>query len=183
MITKHFLYGAPGVGKSTIASQIASINHLLYIELDDVRPKALKIVSKSEEPFVYEYSTEAWRKFGMLNKTTAVEGFLAVRRAFQKYITEELNQHGVGFVAEAVYVDPNQVIKDEETAVTLVVTRSEELHYSHFFLHRKHNEEEDSQFKAARFIQDFLIEEANKLGVHILENDNIDITMLQGNNL
>lgn len=183
MITKHFLYGVPGVGKSTIAAQVASNNNLFCIELDDVRPKAQKLVSRDEEPFVYEYSTEAWKRFGKLDKITAVEGFLAVRQAFQKYIAEELSQHGDGYIAEAVYVDPNLVTEDKEAVITLLVTRSEELHYSHFFLHRKHTDEEDSQFRAARLIQEYLIEEAEKLGVKILENNNIDVTILQDKSL
>jgi 2-phosphoglycerate kinase len=171
MATKYFIYGVPGVGKSTIASQMAGKERLLYIELDNVRARAQKIVSRNEEPFVYEYSTEAWKKFGVLNKDNAVKGFLAVRQAFQKYIAEELNKYSVGYIAEAVYVDPNLVTKDNHAAITLIVAKNEALHYSHFFLHRDHSEEEDNQFKAARFVQDYLIKEADRLGINLAEND------------
>ena len=183
MATKHFLYGVPGVGKSTIARQLASKYNYLYIELDNIRSKAQKRALIDEEPFIYEYSTEAWKKFGELNQDTAVKGFLAVRAAFQKYISEELNQHGPGYIAEVVYIDPNIMVEDEDTITMLVVTKDEKFHYSHFFLHRDHSQEEDNQFKAARYIQDYLVEEANKLGINILENSTEDVSITINNNL
>lgn len=169
MVDKFLLYGVPGVGKSTIASGIAERNNYIYLELDFLRPKAQEIVARDEEPFVYEYSTEAWKKFGELNKNNAVKGFLAVREAFSKYIDSELSFRGANYVAEAVYIDPSKFLK-QDTKVNLVITSNEELHYSHFFLHREHSNEEDTQFKAARYIQEYLIEEAEKLDIEIIDN-------------
>jgi 2-phosphoglycerate kinase len=179
VITKHFIYGVPGVGKTTIASDFAERHNYLYLELDFLRQKAQELVLREQEPFIYEYSTEAWKKFGELNKENAVNGFLAVRQAFRKYITEELSLHGVGYVAEAVYIDP-ATVQDSESIVTLLVTNDEDQHYSHFFLHREHSEEENTQFRAARYIQEYLLEEATNLGVKVVENNQTDSTILSG---
>jgi len=51
-----------------------------------------------------------------------------------------------------------------------MVTPNEQLHYSRFFVHRSHSSEEDDQFKAARFIQSYLLNEAAQLGVQVFEN-------------
>jgi 2-phosphoglycerate kinase len=179
VINKHFIYGVPGVGKTTIASEFARRHNYLYLELDFLRPKAQELAARKQEPFIYEYSTEAWKRFGELNKENAIKGFLAVREAFQKYIAKELSLHGVGYVAEAVYIDPTAV-QDSESIVTLLVTNNEDQHYSHFFLHREHSEEENTQFKAARYIQEYLVEEATSLRVKIIENNQTDSTMLSG---
>ena len=177
MTDKHFIYGVPGVGKTTIASSFAKRHNYLYLELDFLRLKAQKLASRDEEPFIYEYSTDAWKKFGRLSNQTAIQGFLAVRKAFQKYIAHELTLHGGGYIAEVVYIDPSTVL-GPDSRVTLVVTPNEQLHYSHFFLHREHSADEDTQFKAARYIQEFLIDEATSLGVEIFENNQTDSTTL-----
>jgi 2-phosphoglycerate kinase len=173
MANKHFIYGVPGVGKSTLAAGYAKRNDLLYLELDSLRPKAQSLARKEEEPFIFEYTTEAWKKFGQLNEENAIKGFLAVRAAFQKYIAQELTLHGEGFVAEATYIDPRYALEDS-SIVTLLITSDERLHYSHFFVNRPRSHEEDGQFKAARWIQNFLIDEADKLGVPILDNSRLD---------
>ena len=175
MPTKYYIYGVPGVGKSTLAADFARRHNFICLGLDDLRPKAQALASQEEEPFIYEYTTEAWKRFGELSEDTAVKGFLAVRQAFQKYIWSELSLHGDGYIAEATYIDPKSILEDD-SKVTLLITSDERLHYSHFFLHRPRSDEEDSQFKAARWIQDYLINEAASLGVTVLDNNVPDIS-------
>ena len=174
---KYFIYGVPGVGKTTFASTFAKQHNYKYLELDYLRIKSQKTTIREKEPFIYEYSTEAWKKFGELSIDTAVEGFLAVRKAFQKYIALEIAQFNEDLIAEAVYIDP-LVAKTLKSKVTLIITSDEKLHYSHFFLHRDNSNEEDMQFKAARYIQSFLIKEARDLNIEIIDNNHLNIKFL-----
>ncbi len=173
MKKRIFLYGVPGAGKSTLAEALAKKLGLDYVELDGVRPKAQKHVSKDEDPFLYEYTTEAWKKFGEFNRESVVKGFLAVRKSMSKYIAEELADR-TGFVAEAVFVDP-ATFQNDNSVIFLLTSPGEERHYSQFFVHRPRTSEENGQFKAARYIQDFLITEAQAAAVVQVQNDtNID---------
>jgi len=108
MANKHFIYGVPGVGKSTVATDYATRHGYLYLELDSLRPQAQKQVSREQEPFTYEYTTAAWKQFGKLTAESALSGFLAVRQAFVKYVARELASHGEGYVAEALSSIPNK---------------------------------------------------------------------------
>lgn len=174
---KIFLYGVPGVGKSTLAKQLAQHLGYDYIELDTVRPNAQHLVTQEEAPFVYEYTTEAWRHFGELSSKTAVQGFLAVRHALTPFITSELEKHPDNFVAEAVYLDPNAFMP-QGASCFLITSPDQNQHFSQFFVRRPRTEdEENNQFKAARWMQDHLISEAKKLGLDIIDNQELDETI------
>src|SRR5665213_27871 len=111
MTEKYFIYGVPGVGKTTIASAFSKKHGLLHIELDSVRYKTQEYVKIEQNPFIYEYTTAAWKKFGItLTENNAVQGFLAVRDAFRDYIQKELSLHGAGYIAEATFIDPKSLI-------------------------------------------------------------------------
>lgn len=164
-----FLYGVPGVGKSTLAEVLAKKFGFDYVELDDVRPRIQQRVSKDEDPFLYEYTTEAWKRFGEFNEENVMKGFMAVRQSMSKYIAQELVNRK-RFVAEAVFVDP-AIFQNANSAIFLITSPDEKQHYSQFFAHRLRIDEENGRFKAARYIQDFLVTEAQSLAVAQVRNE------------
>ncbi len=159
-----YIYGVPGTGKSTVAKTVARHLKYRFVELDDIRPIAQSKVNVSQEPFLYEYTTEAWRRFGSLNYENVVRGLTHIRDAFEPFIWDYLNGYRENAIAEAVFVKP-------QASSILIVNTNEDLHYSNFFVHRKHGEDADLQFKAARLMQDFLILEANEKGISVVQND------------
>jgi len=129
-----------------------------------VRPIAQAKVNIYQEPFLYEYTTKAWRKFGPLNYKNVVKGLVGIRQAFKPFIEQELARYNGNVIAEAVFVEPS-------ASAILITNSDEELHYNNFFVHRKHNKDADLQFQAARLMQDFLVQEAKEKGLTIVENN------------
>jgi len=166
-VNRIYIYGVPGTGKSTLAKEVARSIHCRFVELDAVRPIAQAKVNIYQEPFLYEYTTEAWKKFGPLNYKNVVKGLVGIRQAFKPFIEQELAKYSGNVIAEAVFVEPS------ESAV-LITNSDEELHYNNFFVHRKRNKDADLQFQAARLMQDFLIQEAKEKSLTIVENRTIE---------
>ncbi len=170
---KTFLiYGVPGTGKSTLAAQAAERMGATFIELDEIRNH----IAENENRFLRIPSTLAWQEFGQLNKETAVEGFLRVRAALEPYVFKKLQDMREDYVAEAAFTSPSLAA----SKVALVAIKSEQQHYQRFFVHRKPSLEADQQFKAARFIQEFLIEEADRLDVPVFYNDGEIVESIRG---
>lgn len=166
-VSKTILYGVPGVGKSTIAKALASHTNTEYVELDAVRPAAQKQAPRSAEPFVYAFTTDAWQHFGDFSRENVTAGFQAVRQAMEKYVYAKLADKQ-SYVAEAAFINPHALTPD--AMLYLITVPDAEQHYSQFFVHRPRSREEDLQFEAARFMQDFLIGEAERLGVQQIAN-------------
>jgi 2-phosphoglycerate kinase len=163
-VKQILLYGVPGTGKSTLGALIAGDTSIPFYELDLLRHD---LPPEGKEPFLHIPSTLAWQSLGPLNSTTAVDGFMRVRQALRPYVAQKLKNLGTDFIAESVFIDP--LVHPGITA--LVMIKSVELHYSHFFVHRQSSKEADQQFEAARFIQAELVKEALKLEIPTIDND------------
>lgn len=157
------LYGVPGTGKSTISELLANNLQVPFYELDLLRHN---LPQEVKNPYLRLPSTLAWRSLGQLNSKTAVEGFMYVRQALQPYVAQKLRGLRSNFVAESAFVDPHL----SQAKIALIVVKSEERHYSQFFIHRQPSIEADQQFKAARFVQDELMKEALELAIPIIDN-------------
>jgi 2-phosphoglycerate kinase len=163
-VNRRYIYGVPGTGKSTLAQEAARSADSEFVELDTVRPIAQAKATIQQEPFLYEYTTEAWKKFGPLNYENVVRGLIGIRQAFKPFIEQELAKYSRNVIAEAVFVDPSG-------SAILITSSDEDLHYNNFFVHRQRNNDADLQFQAARLMQDFLIQEARERGLMTIDNN------------
>lgn len=162
------IYGAPGAGKTTTGRALQKQTGLELLEGDylcEVVARGEK--TEEEDPFLYCGTKQAWRKFGDLNEENVYKGLFAVRNSMKPYVTKELAKHD-SLILEASFLDPT-AYKDE-AKLFLLVTHDEDQHRKQFFKTRRENQETQEGFAATRIIQNYLVEEAAKLPVIVIEN-------------
>ncbi len=164
---KVFIYGVPGSGKTSLSQKIADDLNLPLFEADGLKDKFRKLTTKEESPFLFLGTSQAFSFFGDLNTENVIRGLKAVRVALSDVVNKEVQSHDE--VVEGAFLDPN-LLKNYGKLI-LVITSDEKQHRNQFFKHRENNETSLEEFKAARIIQDFLINEAKNLGVEIMENN------------
>jgi 2-phosphoglycerate kinase len=166
---KIFIYGVPGSGKTTFSLDLKDKMNYPLVEGDTLRVLAQKDKTREEDPFAYMGTSGAFRKFGDLTEENVIKGLKAVRRNMVPYIQEEIEKYPDILILECAFLDPEQVMSKGK--IILLTKKDEESHRKQFFAHRKENEKSLEHFKAARIIQDFLIEEAKNYPVEIVENN------------
>lgn len=169
MVNKNiFLFGVPGSGKTTVAHELQKILGYENLELDQVRREAQ--IGKDEQtyPFLFNFTTSAWQKFGKLSEDSAIKGLLAIREAIQPFVLKEVKRHHRPVIAEAAFLDPS--IISQMGQCFLITCPDKSQHYNQFFVHRNQSSETDLQFEAAKFIEEYLIQEAKRLDTPILVN-------------
>jgi 2-phosphoglycerate kinase len=166
---KTFIYGAAGTGKTTYSEYLKKQSGLNLVEGDTLRKLSQKGKTKEEEPFAFMGISGAFRKFGDLTEENVLKGLKAVRNNMVPYINDEIEKYPNGLIFECAFLDPQQVI--DKGRIILLTKTDEGNHRKQFFNNREENEKSLEHFKASRIIQDYLIEEAKKIPVEIVEND------------
>lgn len=162
-----FIYGVPGVGKTYFSKMLGKDLKLPVIEGDRVRNVACKGRSKQQYPFLYYGTCKAYVEFGTLNETNVMRGLLAVRHALSPYVFDELKKYEV-YIIEAAFLDPSAL--KEYGKVILLTMSDEKKHYKQFLSHReKLLDIYKNEFYAARLVQQYLIEEASRLGIEVID--------------
>lgn len=181
-MTKIFFYGVPGTGKTHLSKKLGKQLSLRVIEGDKLKKLARKNIPRSQNPFFYLGTCQAWQEFGPLNKENAIKGLLAVRQAFADFISQYL-QNKESFIFEAAFFDPNLVGNNDRVLrklsaksdhYSLLITSDESQHRKQFYHHiEKRLNLKDTQFQATRMVQEYLIKEAKKLNIIIIENNGL----------
>ncbi len=84
------------------------------------------------------------------------------------YVLKEVQRHADNLIVEAAFLDPE--ILSGLGELVLVVVRDEQKHRNQFFEHREEDANNIETFPATRIIQDYLIEEAQRYNIKIIEN-------------
>jgi len=169
MNKKVFIYGVPGSGKTTFSLDLKEKMGYPLVEGDVLRTFAQKDKTREEYPFAYMGTTGAFRKFGNLTEENVIKGLKAVRQNMIPYIQEEIKKYPNELILECAFLDPEQVMNKGK--IILLTKKDEEGHRKQFFAHREENEKGLEHFKASRIIQNYLVEEAKKYNVEIVENN------------
>jgi 2-phosphoglycerate kinase len=148
------IYGVPDSGKTTISKALQDKTGIPLIEGDYIRP--------------YPATKFVWRKYGSLTKENTVKGLLYVRDYMRKDVDRVLVEYDK-VILEAVFIDPVPYLN--EAKVFLLVCLDEGTHKKQFFEHRKETDESKQNFTAVRMMQEYLLEEAQKLNVKIIYNN------------
>ncbi|MBC7292812.1 MAG: zeta toxin family protein [Thermoleophilia bacterium] len=190
--------GATGVGKSTIAAQLADrLGVVRIISTDAIREVMRAFFSKSLMPAIHYSSYEADKAVRIplgSGLDSHVVGFMeqvemvnvGVMAVLERAIKER-----TGLLIEGVHIVPGmlasawnpQLMEDVLFLPMIVAVRDRELHRSHFLV----REQETSGrraiarylqgFEEIRRIQDFILERAEAEGTLVVDNISIDDTV------
>lgn len=184
--------GTTGVGKSTVASEVAhrlGITHI--VPTDALREVMRAVLSQDLVPSLHESSFMAWKTIDQaFEKDPLIAGFIeqvkivsvGIRAVIDRAIREGLN-----VVIEGVHVVPgylNTPICNRAFVIPLLITvDDEELHRSHFYIRELQSEggrpyeRYKSNFELIRKIGDFVNELAKDRNIPIISSHSLDITI------
>lgn len=186
------LAGAPGVGKSTLASMLASrlgINRV--IATDAIRHVIRAFFSRELMPYVHYSSFEAARALDPEEADQPDADIAAFTRQAQAVrtgvmaILDRACQEGTPMVLEGVHLVPGLINGDLGgrclPVQAVIAVSDEQLHRSHFSARggARPADRYLNRFAQIRRIQDHLVARAEARGVPVIDNLNIDAALAQ----
>lgn len=155
-----FFYGVPGTGKTHLSRLLGKQLKIPVIEADAIKTRAGKTKLQT---------CKAYTNFGPLNKQNAIAGLLFVRDELRNSVDSEIRQQQKSFIVEAAFLDPRRL--QTIGSGVLLTTVDKQRHKKQFLHHReKIFDFAGHEFQAARLIQDYLVEEAKKLKIDMVDN-------------
>lgn len=156
---KIFVYGVPGAGKTYYSKVLGKELNIPVFEADKLKRKPLPKLS----------ACLAYKEFGDLSSENAIKGLLLVRDTYREVVKQEISKHN-DLIMEGAFLDPNSLLNFGKPV--LLICSNETKHKGQFLKHReKLLDFGGFEFKAARILQKFMVNEAEKIGVQIVEND------------
>ena len=185
--------GATGVGKSTVATQLATrLGITRVVSTDAVRQVLRSAFTKEMFPTLYASSFEAGdavRQPIPHSGDRLIIGFreqaAAVAVGAQALIDRAMEE-GTDIIIEGAHLVPGflESIDSEDAVIVplLVTIEDEDLHKSHFYLRAREPRGRSGDrylaaFKQIRRIQKYMINSAMMRGVPIVEHDDLDTTL------
>jgi 2-phosphoglycerate kinase len=165
---KLFIYGVPGVGKTHASHLLAKRLKLPLLEADTLWKVAQRGKSPATHPFLFAHTCKAYQLIGPKKKINIIKGLREVRKAMGSHILRAIKKYPADLVAEASFLDPHVLSK--LGTMILVVARDKARHEKQFFAHRD-KKRNATEFLVARTIQRFLIDEARKNNIQLVETD------------
>lgn len=137
--------GTTGVGKSTIATEVAHrLGITRVVGTDSIREVMRGIFSRELMPAIYESSWDAWRALRVPvphGASPVIVGFreqAAVVATGMKSLIERSVLEGVSLVLEGIHVAPGYIepsqFQDASVVQVLITVDDEEEHRSHFYI-------------------------------------------------
>lgn len=185
--------GATGVGKSTVATQLATrLGITRVVSTDAVRQVLRSAFTREMFPTLYESSFEAGdavRQPIPHSGDRLIIGFreqaAAVAVGAQALIDRAMEE-GTDIIIEGAHLVPGflESVESEDAVIVplLVTIEDEELHKSHFYLRAREPRGRSGDrylnaFKQIRKIQKYMINSAMMRKVPIVEHDDLDTTL------
>lgn len=137
--------GTTGVGKSTIAAEVAHrLGITRFVSTDSIREVMRGIFSRELMPAIYESSFDAWRGLRVpvpRGASPVIVGFreqAAVVATGIKSLIDRSVVEGVSMVLEGIHVAPGYIepsqFKNAYVVQLLIAVDDEEAHRSHFYI-------------------------------------------------
>jgi 2-phosphoglycerate kinase len=188
--------GASGVGKSTIASELAyrlGISRL--VSSDSVREALRSLIGPELSPVLHSSTYTAWkadllpgeRDLLVPKRKRVLRGYLSQVQQLGPALTGIINRtldEAASLVMEGIHLVPGVSVRNKFAGAAVVqlvlVVEDEEDHRNHFALREQQTNDRRLQeaylnhFREVRFLQDFLIQQAKAEGVAVIDATDLD---------
>ena len=189
--------GAPGVGKSTVAAELAyrlGIGRL--VSTDSIREALRSLISKELSPVLHASTFAAWKaellpaeSVGLRpSPKRVIRGFMSQVRmlgpAIEGIVDRTFNEAS-SLVLEGVQLVPGssmvpEIQADAQVVSLLLVVKDEQSHRDHFAIRERQTASKRAQqsymehFREVRILQDYLIDLAKDNGTAIIDATDFD---------
>ncbi|MBN2248418.1 MAG: 2-phosphoglycerate kinase [Coriobacteriia bacterium] len=188
--------GTTGVGKSTIATEVAHrLGITRIVSTDSIREVMRGIFSRELMPAIYESSFNAWRGLRVpapQGASPVIVGFreqASVVATGVKSLIERAVVEGVSMVLEGIhvapgYIDPSQ-FTDASVVQLLIGVTDEEAHRSHFYIREVQTEgtrpfeRYRANFDNIRLLGHYVEDLAREHGVPVVYSHQLDRTVAE----
>jgi 2-phosphoglycerate kinase len=164
--------GAAGTGKSTLQSEIAKIipNQTL-ISTGTIRAILRTVIKKSQLPELYEQTFSVWKlsddSKAILAYVRQCEPIIASIIQIIHFCQTEMQHQSI----EGSHIIPSKIIlSDEHFVCTVCLKVSDPATHRQYLSGPTHQRDiNDNDFKTVRNIQDYVLQDAERTGVKVLE--------------
>ncbi|AMM54176.1 2-phosphoglycerate kinase [Pyrococcus kukulkanii] len=181
------LGGPTGVGKSTIATELAfRLGIRSVIGTDTIREVLRKIITPELLPTIHTSTFLAWKELrGTIEGSPVIAGFESQVSAVSvgiNAVIQRARREGLNAIIEGIHVVPGFVdMKHEMTFMYMIVARSREELEARFYERTRYSKRSAEYYianlDAILEIQDYLIERAKSFGIPIIENIELEETV------
>lgn len=180
----NIFYGVPCVGKATTAVSFASENSIrTIIHTDYIREVQRAYSLQDENPALFRVTHNTWELFGTPTKKNIIKGFTAHADSILPSlltVTKKLAKDGFDSIIEGVHFYSNILehlseIKGIEIVPTLIIVKDKQKLLERIRLKERRRakigeyKKWQSNIKIIMTIQDFLIQDALKNNIQIIE--------------
>ncbi|MFA4668249.1 2-phosphoglycerate kinase [Pyrococcus kukulkanii] len=181
------LGGPTGVGKSTIATELAfRLGIRSVIGTDTIREVLRKIITPELLPTIHTSTFLAWKELrGTIEGSPVIAGFESQVSAVSvgiNAVIQRARREGLNAIIEGIHVVPGFVdMKHEMTFMYMIVARSREELEARFYERTRYSKR-SAEYYIAHIeeileIQNYLIERAKSFGIPIIENIELEETV------
>ncbi|MDO8964139.1 MAG: hypothetical protein Q7W30_06550 [Coriobacteriia bacterium] len=188
--------GTTGVGKSTVATEVAHrLGITRIVSTDSIRQVMRGIFSEDLMPAIYESSFNAWRGLRIpvpQGADPVIVGFreqTAVVTTGIKSLIERAVLEGVSMVVEGIhlvpgYIEPSQ-FKDASVVQLIITVDDEDAHRSHFYIREvategnRPYEKYRANFENIRLLGHYIEDLAKEHGTPLVHSHQLDKTVAE----
>lgn len=186
--------GTTGVGKSTIAAEVAHrLGITRFVSTDSIREVMRGIFTEELMPALHASAFEAWRSLRVPvphGANPVIVGFreqAAVVTAGIKALIERSMEEGVSLVIEGIHLVPGYIEPSDfpgaRVVQILIAVDDEDAHRSHFYIREVQTdglrpfERYRSNFENIRMLGHYIEEQAEAHGIRIIHSHQLDRTV------
>ncbi|WP_456420582.1 2-phosphoglycerate kinase [Thermococcus sp.] len=176
------LGGVTGVGKSTIATELAfRLSIRTIIGTDTVREVMRKIIAKELLPDLHASSFLAWRE---LKANSLIEGFESQVRHVSvgiKAVLNRVQREGMNAIIEGIHLVPGFIEADGNTFMYILTVTDRKALEAHFYERSRYSKRPAEYYiehiDEILWLQEYIVRKAKEHGIKVIENVELEKTV------